>query len=129
MQHRACVIECGKQPTQSFACRLLVSEQRKVSSGSQARLQYTWLQAQRRRRLQDASQLTGRLLRADDAALSSVENGSTSRKGSGDVSMSERGSTDVELLAKAGPASRVLKFELQLYKLRDGEYCLDVQVS
>ena len=42
--------------------------------------------------------------------------------------MSERGSTADEQLAKAGPALRVLKFELQLYKLRDGEYCLDVQV-
>ena len=57
-----------------------------------------------------------------------MENGRFSSKGSGDVSMSERGSTDVEQLQKAGSGSRVLKFELQLYKLRDGEYCLDVQV-
>lgn len=57
-----------------------------------------------------------------------MENGRASPKGSGDISMSDRGSTDAELLQKAGSTSRMLKFELQLYKLRDMEYCLDVQV-
>ncbi len=27
-----------------------------------------------------------------------------------------------------GSAERVLKFEVQMYKMRDGEYCLDIQV-
>ena len=27
-----------------------------------------------------------------------------------------------------GSKERVLKFELQMYKMRDGEYCIDIQV-
>ena len=27
----------------------------------------------------------------------------------------------------ATPGERVLKFELQMYKMRDGEYCIDIQ--
>ena len=41
-----------------------------------------------------------------------------------DVNMADPGGTDSDK-----PALRVLKFELQLYKLRDGEYCIDVQAS
>ena len=41
-----------------------------------------------------------------------------------DVNMADPGGTDSDR-----PALRVLKFELQLYKLRDGEYCIDVQVG
>ena len=40
-----------------------------------------------------------------------------------DVNMADPGGTDSDR-----PPLRVLKFELQLYKLRDGEYCIDVQV-
>ncbi len=28
-----------------------------------------------------------------------------------------------------GSKERVLKFELQMYKMRDGEYCIDIQVK
>ena len=28
-----------------------------------------------------------------------------------------------------GSTERILKFELQMYKMRDGEYCIDIQVS
>jgi hypothetical protein len=28
-----------------------------------------------------------------------------------------------------GSRERVLKFELQMYKMRDGEYCIDIQVK
>lgn len=28
-----------------------------------------------------------------------------------------------------GSKERVLKFELQMYKMRDGEYCIDIQVT
>ena len=28
-----------------------------------------------------------------------------------------------------GSKERVLKFELQMYKMRDGEYCIDIQVN
>ena len=41
-----------------------------------------------------------------------------------DVNMADPGGTGSDR-----PALRVLKFELQLYKLRDGEYCIDVQVG
>lgn len=28
-----------------------------------------------------------------------------------------------------GSRERILKFEMQMYKMRDGEYCIDIQVS
>ena len=31
-------------------------------------------------------------------------------------------------LSLPGSKERVLKFELQMYKMRDGEYCIDIQV-
>ena len=38
--------------------------------------------------------------------------------GNGGAGGAGRGST---------PGERVLKFELQMYKMRDGEYCIDIQ--
>ena len=32
-------------------------------------------------------------------------------------------------LGLPGSKERVLKFELQMYKMRDGEYCIDIQVK
>ena len=41
-----------------------------------------------------------------------------------DVTISDNGRN----LSLPGSKERVLKFELQMYKMRDGEYCIDIQV-
>ena len=72
---------------------------------------------------------------AEDEDLLVPENGRPPLRGLGDVSMTPPAQHDVSMADPGGtdldkpPSPRILKFELQLYKLRDGEYCIDVQVG
>lgn len=54
---------------------------------------------------------------AEVAGVLSLEN----RRGSGNGGGGSGGGRG------GAPGERVLKFELQMYKMRDGEYCIDIQ--
>ena len=53
----------------------------------------------------------------------------TSMAGSGSLDSSTHGQDSIRGNNGDNTKPRVLKFEVQLYKCRDGEYCVDVQVG
>ena len=59
------------------------------------------------------------LCRAAEMKLEALAKESENRV---DISHSSRA------MSLPGSKERVLKFELQMYKMRDGEYCIDIQV-
>ena len=58
-------------------------------------------------------------------ALVRESSGALQQLGKGDGGGGHSGSSS----SLPGSAERVLKFEIQMYKMRDGEYCIDIQVG